>query len=201
MAANGVVGAGYTLRSAFTWRALTPGTARSASSLAALIALRLPRCRRSSFLRLRADARRCRRAPTDALLLAEPLAGAVREAVRLVARAREEEHRSRVALQRDRVLLPGQVDAIDHRLADHVLLLLRERDDRQTRGGRDRARPRARPRAGPCRRRRRRDPGGPTRSRGSLSSSLASRASSRRLGGGSARSRRGSRQPRAPPAA
>src|SRR4051812_39142916 len=40
----------------------------------------------------------------EALLLAEALAGAVREAMRLVSRAGEEEHRGRVALQRDRVL-------------------------------------------------------------------------------------------------
>src|SRR4029453_4480096 len=42
--------AGYARRSAFTCRAVTPGTARSVASSAALIALRLPRCVRSCCL-------------------------------------------------------------------------------------------------------------------------------------------------------
>src|SRR5688572_23664671 len=87
--------------------------------------------REEQLLRLRSETGHVVERRLEALLLPEPLAGAVREPVRLVTRASEEEHRGRVALQRDRVLLTREVDAINERLAHHVLLLLRERDDRK----------------------------------------------------------------------
>src|SRR5205807_2651126 len=54
----------------------------------------------------------------------------VGEAVGFVAGAREEEHRRGVLAELDRVLLTGEVDAVDDGAA-LVVLLLGERDDRE----------------------------------------------------------------------
>src|SRR5258708_38643850 len=51
--------------------------------------------------------------------------------MRLVPEASQEKERRRAALERDRVLLARQVDAVDERLAEDVLALLRETDDGQ----------------------------------------------------------------------
>src|SRR5579872_6012145 len=67
----------------------------------------------------------------ESLLLAEAHARAVREAVRLVAQPGEKEQRRGGALQRDWILLAGQVDAVDEEIARQVLALLGQRDHGQ----------------------------------------------------------------------
>ena len=106
-------GAGYCMRSAFTARLVTPGTARSASSEAARIASMPPSARSSAFFvtgPIPGTSSSSERKRRD---FAEAFARAVREAVRLVARPREEEERRTVRLQGDAVFLAGQIDAID----------------------------------------------------------------------------------------
>ena len=122
---------GNAARSALTCRAVTPGTARSVASSAARMAATFPTCCRRAFFVLSPRPFTSSSGEWKRRFLPMRIARAVREAVRLVAQAREEEERRRAALQRDRVLLARQVHAVDERLAGEVLALLGEGDDGQ----------------------------------------------------------------------
>src|ERR1019366_1751969 len=100
----------------------------------------VPDVRQQRLLRLLAETLHVVERRDEATLLADPHARAIREAMRLVPHAREKEERSRVALERNGVLLTRQIHAIGELLlhaapARHVrarrLALLGESDDAQ----------------------------------------------------------------------
>ena len=135
--------------------------------------------REEGFLGFLADAGDVVELGLEAAALAGLLAAAVREAVRLVARQREEEQLGAVRPERDRVLLT-RAGTRDRRAFRRARSRAPSRARRsRDRAGRGRARRRARRRAARARRRPRRDRAAP--SRGRRSSAWLRRALRRRL--------------------